>query len=107
MCGGKKAAMAKAKAFASQADLAEKQEKFIKLAENAYCLTAEGDPNTGVIIGDDAVMVIDTRATPAMAEDVIRHVRTVTEKPIKYLLLTHYHAVRVMGAAGYKDAETI
>jgi glyoxylase-like metal-dependent hydrolase (beta-lactamase superfamily II) len=96
-----------AKAFASQADLAEKQEKFIKLADNAYCLTAEGDPNTGVIIGDDAVMVIDTRATPAMAEDVIRHVRGVTEKPIKYLLLTHYHAVRVMGAAGYKEAETI
>jgi glyoxylase-like metal-dependent hydrolase (beta-lactamase superfamily II) len=96
-----------AKAFASQGDLGEKQEKFIKLADNAYCLTAEGDPNTGVIVGDDAVMVIDTRATPAMAADVIRHVEGVTDKPIKYLLLTHYHAVRVMGAAGYKDADTI
>jgi glyoxylase-like metal-dependent hydrolase (beta-lactamase superfamily II) len=93
--------MAKAKTFASQADLAEKQEKFIKLADNAYCLTAEGDPNTGVIIGDDGVMVIDTRATPAMAEDVIAHVRRVTDKPIKYVLLTHYHAVRVMGASAY------
>ncbi len=91
-----------AKAFASQADLAEKQEKFIRLAENAYCLTAEGDPNTGVIIGDDGVMVIDTRATPVMARDVIRHVRTVTEKPIKYVLLSHYHAVRVMGASAYE-----
>jgi glyoxylase-like metal-dependent hydrolase (beta-lactamase superfamily II) len=91
-----------AKAFASQADLAEKQEKFIKLAENAYCLTAEGDPNTGVVIGDDGVLVIDTRATPVMAEDVIRHVRSVTEKPVKYLLLSHYHAVRVMGASAYK-----
>jgi len=87
-----------AKAFASQADLADKHENFIKLAENAYCLTAEGDPNTGVIIGDDGVMVIDTRATPAMAEDVIRHVRAVTDKPVKYVLLIHYHAVRVMGA---------
>ena len=64
-----------AKAFASQADLADKRESFVKLAKSAYCLTAEGDPNTGVIIGDDAVMIIDTRATPAMAEDVIRHVR--------------------------------
>jgi glyoxylase-like metal-dependent hydrolase (beta-lactamase superfamily II) len=91
-----------ATAFASQADLAEKQEKFVKLADNAYCLTAEGDPNTGVIIGDDAVMVIDTRATPAMAEDVIRHVRAVTDKPIRYVLLSHYHAVRVMGASAYK-----
>jgi glyoxylase-like metal-dependent hydrolase (beta-lactamase superfamily II) len=91
-----------AKAFASQADLAEKKESFVKLADNAYCLTAEGDPNTGVIIGDDAVMVIDTRATPSMAEDVIRHVRAVTPKPIKYVLLSHYHAVRVMGASAYK-----
>ncbi len=91
-----------AKAFASQADLAEKKERFVKLAENAYCLTAEGDPNTGVIIGDDGVMVIDTRATPAMAEDVIRHVRAVTDKPIRYVLLSHYHAVRVMGASAYK-----
>jgi glyoxylase-like metal-dependent hydrolase (beta-lactamase superfamily II) len=91
-----------AKAFASQSDLADKQEKFVKLADNAYCLTAEGDPNTGVIIGDDGVMVIDTRATPAMAEDVIRHVRAVTDKPIKYVLLSHYHAVRVMGASAYK-----
>jgi glyoxylase-like metal-dependent hydrolase (beta-lactamase superfamily II) len=91
-----------AKAFASQADLAEKQEKFIKLAENAYCLTAEGDPNTGVVIGDDGVLVIDTRATPVMAEAVIRHVRAVTEKPIKYVLLSHYHAVRVMGASAYR-----
>lgn len=91
-----------AKAFASQADLADKQENFVKLAENAYCLTAEGDPNTGVIIGDDAVMVIDTRATPAMAEDVIRHVRAVTDKKVKYVLLSHYHAVRVMGASAYK-----
>jgi glyoxylase-like metal-dependent hydrolase (beta-lactamase superfamily II) len=96
-----------AKVFASQADLAEKQEKFIKLADNAYCLTAEGDPNTGVIIGDDGVMVIDTRATPVMAEDVIRHVRGVTEKPIRYVLLSHYHAVRVMGASAYKAQHVI
>jgi glyoxylase-like metal-dependent hydrolase (beta-lactamase superfamily II) len=89
------------KQFASQGDLEEKKETFTKLAEGAYCLTAEGDPNSGVIVGDDAVMVIDARATPSMAQDLVRHVRTVTDKPIKYVLLTHYHAVRVMGASGY------
>jgi glyoxylase-like metal-dependent hydrolase (beta-lactamase superfamily II) len=99
--------MAKAKAFASQADLADKTEKFIKLADNAYCLTAEGDPNTGVIIGDDGCVVIDTRATPAMAEDVLRHLRTVTDKPVRYVLLSHYHAVRVMGASAYKAEHII
>ena len=89
------------KKFASQGDLAEKIETFTKLADGAYCLTAEGDPNSGVIVGDDAVMVIDARATPSMAQDLVRHVRAVTDKPIKYVLLTHYHAVRVMGASGY------
>ncbi|HSW23673.1 MAG TPA: MBL fold metallo-hydrolase, partial [Burkholderiaceae bacterium] len=43
------------KAFASQADLADKKVTFSKLSANAYAYTAEGDPNTGVIVGDDAV----------------------------------------------------
>ena len=90
-----------AKAFASQADLTVKKETFEKLADGVYCLTAEGDPNTGIIVGDDGVMIIDARATPVMAQTVIEFVRGVTDKPIKYVFLTHYHAVRVMGASAY------
>jgi glyoxylase-like metal-dependent hydrolase (beta-lactamase superfamily II) len=89
------------KAFASQADLQEKKVSFTKLSDNAYAYTAEGDPNTGIIVGDDAVLVLDTQATPVMAQDVIRRIREVTDKPVKYLLLTHYHAVRVLGASAY------
>lgn len=89
------------KTFASAADLEEKKVSFDKLSDNAYAYTAEGDPNTGVIIGDDAVMVIDTQATPVMAQDVIRHIRAVTDKPIKYVVMSHYHAVRVLGASAY------
>jgi glyoxylase-like metal-dependent hydrolase (beta-lactamase superfamily II) len=95
------------KRFASQADLEAKQVSFDKLSEHAYAYTAEGDPNTGVVIGDDAVMVIDTQATPVMAQDVIRRVRAVTDKPIKYVVLTHYHAVRVLGASGYRPEHII
>jgi glyoxylase-like metal-dependent hydrolase (beta-lactamase superfamily II) len=89
------------KAFASQADLDEKTITFSRLSDNAYAYTAEGDPNTGIIIGDDAVLVLDTQATPVMAQDVIRRIREVTDKPIRYVLLTHYHAVRVLGASAY------
>jgi glyoxylase-like metal-dependent hydrolase (beta-lactamase superfamily II) len=95
------------KAFASQADLADKKITFTKLSDTAYAYTAEGDPNTGVIVGDDAVMVIDTQATPVMAEDVIRHIRSVTDLPIKYVLMSHYHAVRVLGASAYRPQEII
>jgi glyoxylase-like metal-dependent hydrolase (beta-lactamase superfamily II) len=95
------------KAFASQADLEEKQVSFDQLSEHAYAYTAEGDPNTGVVIGDDAVMVIDAQATPVMAQDVIARIRTVTDKPIRYVTLTHYHAVRVLGASGYSPEHVI
>jgi glyoxylase-like metal-dependent hydrolase (beta-lactamase superfamily II) len=89
------------KKFASQADLEAKKVSFDKLSDHAYAYTAEGDPNTGIVIGDDAIMVIDTQATPVMAQDVIRHIRTVSDKPIRYVVLSHYHAVRVLGASGY------
>ena len=95
------------KAFASQADLQEKQVSFTQLSEHAWAYTAEGDPNTGVVIGDDAVMVIDTQATPAMAQDVIRRIREVTDKPIRYVCLSHYHAVRVLGASAYQPQHII
>ena len=95
------------KAFASQADLQQKKVSFTRLSDNAYAYTAEGDPNTGVIIGDDAVMVVDTQATPVMAADVIRHIRQVTDKPIKYVLMSHYHAVRVLGASAYQPQQII
>jgi glyoxylase-like metal-dependent hydrolase (beta-lactamase superfamily II) len=99
--------MSQDKKFASQADLEEKQVTFEQLSEHAWAYTAEGDPNTGIIIGDDAVLVADTQATPAMAADVIRRIRTVTDKPIKYVVLTHYHAVRVLGASAYAPQQVL
>jgi len=95
------------KKFASQADLVEKKVSFDKLSDHAYAYTAEGDPNTGIVVGDNAVMVIDTQATPVMAQDVIRRIREVTDKPIRYVVLSHYHAVRVLGAAAYKAEHII
>ncbi|MDK3024294.1 MBL fold metallo-hydrolase [Cupriavidus taiwanensis] len=89
------------KAFASQADLEAKQITFTQLSDNAWAYTAEGDPNSGVVIGDDGVLIVDTTATPAMAQDLIARIRTITDKPIKYVVLSHYHAVRVLGASAY------
>ena len=95
------------KAFASQGDLAEKKISFTEIGRDLWAFTAEGDPNTGVIIGDDSVMIVDAQATPRLANKVIEKIRTVTDKPIKYVVLTHYHAVRVLGASAYGASETI
>lgn len=89
------------KAFASQADLEEKKITFEQLSAHCWAYTTEGDPNSGVIIGDKAILVSDATATPAMAQDLIARIRQVSDKPIKYVLLTHYHAVRVLGASAF------
>ncbi len=96
-----------AKAFASQGDLSEKKTSFTEVGPGLYAFTAEGDPNTGVIIGDESVMVVEAQATPRLARKVIECIRGVTDKPISHLVLTHYHAVRVLGASAYGAREVI
>ncbi|KZK87781.1 Beta-lactamase type II precursor [Pseudovibrio sp. W64] len=96
-----------AKAFASSGDMEAKKISFTEVGRDLYAFTAEGDPNTGVIIGDDSVMVVDAQATPVMAQLVVDKIREVTDKPIKYVTLSHYHAVRVLGASGYGASEII
>jgi glyoxylase-like metal-dependent hydrolase (beta-lactamase superfamily II) len=93
--------------FASTGDMAEKKITFSEIGRDLYAFTAEGDPNSGIIIGDDGVIVIDAQATPAMAGLVIERVRKVTDKPIKYVVLSHYHAVRVLGASAYNAQEIL
>lgn len=95
-----------AKPFASSADTAEKVETLEILADGVYALTAEGDPNVGAIEGEDFVVAIEARATPVAARDWLAKLREHTDKPVKYLILTHYHAVRVLGASAF-EAEHI
>ena len=90
-----------AKAFASQGDMTEKKITFDEIGRDLWAFTAEGDPNSGVIIGDESVMIVEAQATPRLANKVIEQVRKVTDKPISHVVLTHYHAVRVLGASSY------
>ena len=93
--------------FASTNDMAEKTVSFDELGPGLYGYTAEGDPNSGIVVGDHGVLVVDAQATPRMAQDVIARIRQVTDKPVTHIVLSHYHAVRVLGASGYPGAEII
>lgn len=95
------------KSFASIDDTAEKKVSFDSVGPGLYAYTAEGDPNSGVIVGDDSVMVIDAQPTRAIAEDVIARIAKMTDRPVKYVLLTHFHATRTLGAAAFKGADVI
>jgi glyoxylase-like metal-dependent hydrolase (beta-lactamase superfamily II) len=89
------------KPFASTADTGEKRSTLEELGEGVYAFTAEGDPNVGAVVGPDSVLCVDARATPTAAREWLHALRGVTDKPVEYLVLTHYHAVRVLGASAY------
>ena len=95
-----------AKAFASSADLGEKEEVLEVLGDGVYALTAGGDPNVGAVEGEDFVVAFEARATPVMARQWLDRLREHTDTPVRYLVLSHYHAVRVLGAAAF-DADVI
>jgi glyoxylase-like metal-dependent hydrolase (beta-lactamase superfamily II) len=96
-----------AKPFASSADLDEKRSTLEELAPGVVAFTAEGDPNVGAVIGEDAVLAVDARATPTHAREWLDELRRVTDKPVRYLVLTHYHAVRVLGASAFEAEQVI
>ncbi|REJ76945.1 MAG: MBL fold metallo-hydrolase [Acidobacteria bacterium] len=93
--------------FASSADLDEKRQTLDELAPGVWALTSEGDPNIGAIEGEEFVVAFEARATPVAARPWVEELgRRTGGKPIRYLVLSHYHAVRVLGAAAF-DPQTV
>jgi glyoxylase-like metal-dependent hydrolase (beta-lactamase superfamily II) len=90
-----------AKPFASSADLTPTDEQLEVLADGVWALTAGGDPTVGAIEAEDVVVCFEARATPYMARRWLRRLREHTDKPVGYLVLSHYHAVRTLGAAAF------
>ena len=95
------------KPFASSADTSKKTETLEVLSDGVYALTAEGDPNVGAIEGEDFLVCFEARATPVAARRWLAQLREHTSKPVKYLVLTHYHAVRVLGASAFAAEHVI
>jgi len=95
------------KPFASSADLSAKHQSLEVLADGVYALTAEGDPNVGAVEGEDFVVCFEALATPVAAREWLARLRERTTKPIRYLVLSHYHAVRVLGASAFDAAVVI
>jgi glyoxylase-like metal-dependent hydrolase (beta-lactamase superfamily II) len=94
------------KPFASSGDLAAKEQTLEVLADGVYALTAEGDPNIGAVEGEDFLVCFEALATPVAARRWLDRLREHTDKPVRYLVLSHYHAVRVLGASAF-DAEVV
>lgn len=75
---------------------------YVIIHENATDEWPHG--NTGVIVGDDGVLVIDSGYLPSRARADIALIRTVTTKPVRYLVMTHWHFDHNNGNVAYRDA---
>jgi glyoxylase-like metal-dependent hydrolase (beta-lactamase superfamily II) len=95
------------KPFASSADTAARQQTLEVLADGVYALTAEGDPNVGAIEAEDFLVCFEALATPTAAREWLERLRELTDKPVRYLVLSHYHAVRVLGASAFEATVVI
>jgi glyoxylase-like metal-dependent hydrolase (beta-lactamase superfamily II) len=100
-------AAAQSVSFASASDTREQKARLVELARDVYGFISDFDPNCGFIVGDDGVLLIDTRATPTLARELRDVIASVTDKPVKWIFLTHYHAVRVLGASAFPGATII
>jgi glyoxylase-like metal-dependent hydrolase (beta-lactamase superfamily II) len=95
------------KPFASSADTERKTETLEILGDGIYALTAEGDPNVGAIEGEEGLVCIEARATPVTAKRWLDRLAEHTDKACETLVLTHYHAVRTLGASAFGAGEII
>ncbi|MCK7614260.1 MBL fold metallo-hydrolase [Roseibium sediminicola] len=82
-------------------------EQFEEIGQGCYAFSADGCSNTGVVIGERGVLIIDGQATPALAEKVLSRVRALTDKPVKSVVLTHFHADNTLGASAFEPGEVI
>ncbi len=59
--------------------------------------------NAGFVVTDDGVVVFDTLGTPSLGDALLRQIRAITDKPVKYVVASHYHADHIYGLQAFRD----
>jgi glyoxylase-like metal-dependent hydrolase (beta-lactamase superfamily II) len=101
-------------AAAAQATIRPQAEQ---VAPNAYMvqgLSALGTSanrnfisNAGFVVTPDGVLVVDALGSPALARELLAEIRRITPAPVRYVVLTHYHADHIYGLQAFKDAGAV
>jgi cyclase len=81
----------------------------VKLTDRVYAMVASGPTaaeglgaNSGFVVGNDGVLVVDSRYTPKLAGDLLKAIRSVTSAPVRYVVNTHYHPDHAWGNMVFK-----
>jgi cyclase len=87
------------------------QYRLDKVAEGIYCAVASGVPyiiaNAVVIVGDDAAAVVDPGVGPDEARVLLTAIGTVTDRPVRYVIDTHFHFDHAFGSEAFEGAIVI
>jgi glyoxylase-like metal-dependent hydrolase (beta-lactamase superfamily II) len=86
----------------------------VEVAKNAWFVQGEAAlgstenrnfiSNAGFVVTDDGVVAIDALGSPALATELLAEIRRVTSQPLRYVILTHYHADHIYGLQVLKAA---
>ena len=60
--------------------------------------------NAGVVITDEGVVVFDALGTPSLGHKLLQEIRKLTDKPVKRVIVSHYHADHIYGLQVFKEA---
>jgi glyoxylase-like metal-dependent hydrolase (beta-lactamase superfamily II) len=91
-------------------EFADDGARVVRLADNVFAIEHDDATdewphgNTGVIVGRTGVFVIDSCYLPSRASADIELIRRITDKPVRYLLTTHWHFDHNNGAIAYRQA---
>jgi cyclase len=80
--------------------------KVVKLADGVYAAMARADvrTNSGIIVNRDNVVVVDSPLLPSWGRDLVAEIRKITDKPVRYVINTHYHSDHVYGNQAILEA---
>jgi glyoxylase-like metal-dependent hydrolase (beta-lactamase superfamily II) len=91
---------------------AELAVKAVRVADNVWFVQGEAAlgsaanrnfiSNAGFVVTDDGVVVVDALGSPTLASELIAEIRRVTPKPIRYVIVTHFHADHIYGLQAFK-----
>ncbi|NIM11864.1 MAG: MBL fold metallo-hydrolase [Candidatus Aminicenantes bacterium] len=86
----------------------EAKPKVTEVANNLYMITKlDYSGNVGFLVTEEGVLVVDSGGLPSMGKVIVEKVKEKTGKPIKYLVLTHYHGDHTYGIDGFPEGVTI
>src|SRR5579883_1613284 len=77
-----------------------------QLTQNVYWVEGGGG-NSGVIVGDKGVIVVDAKTTPAGGKELLESIAKITPKPVTTVILTHSDGDHVNGLASFPEGITI